>query len=285
MNSDANAMNEGECGAGWVKGMAAVSLFLGITLGMVTGQAHDTWLQPERFAATPGATLMLDLTSADGFVGFETAIKPERVARTVGRMGAVELKFGVVVSAERTLRFPVTVTRPGGAVVGVELTSRLLELEPGKIETYFREIHASDELREVWAAVPAPRRWRENYAKHTKTFVRVGEPAAEDRAWAEPLGLVLEIVPERDPTMLREGDALPVRVLRGGQPLAGFVLGYVSSGETREHVAVTDAEGRATARLDAKGAWLVHGTDLRRVTGADDREWESDFTTMVVEVR
>jgi hypothetical protein len=64
----------------------------------------------------------------------------------------------------------------------------------------------------------------------------------------------------------------------------GFVLGYVSAGETREHVAVTDVDGRATAKLDTKGAWLVHGTDLRRVT-APDREWESDFTTMVVEVR
>jgi uncharacterized GH25 family protein len=111
------------------------------------------------------------------------------------------------------------------------------------------------------------------------------EPAAEERAWAEPLGLALEIVPERDPTTLRVGDALPVRVLRGGQPLAGFALGYVSSGETREHVAVTDAEGRATAMLDVRGTWLVHGTDLRRAVGAIDREWESDFTTMVVAVR
>ena len=247
-------------------------------------RAHDTWLQPERFAATPGATLGLDLTSADGFVGFETAIKPERVARTLGRLGDGEVKLGPAAATERTLRFPVTLTQPGVAVLGLELKPRLLELEAEKIETYFREIHAGDELRETWAAVPEPRRWRESYVKNVKTFVRVGEPAAGERAWAEPLGLALEIVPERDPTALREGEVLPVRVLRGGQPLAGFVLAYVSAGETREHVAVTDAEGRASAVLDARGAWLVHGTDLRRATAAD-REWDSDFTTMVVEVR
>jgi hypothetical protein len=50
-------------------------------------------------------------------------------------------------------------------------------------------------------------------------------------------------------------------------------------------VAVTDAEGRATAMLDVRGTWLVYGTDLRRAAGAIDREWDSDFTTMAVEVR
>lgn len=247
-------------------------------------RAHDTWLQPERFAVTPGAMLAFDLTSSDGFVGFQTAIKPERVARMVARLGGAELTPGALAATEKTLRFPVTVGRPGVMVMGIELKARLLELEPDKIETYLREIHASDELREAWTAVPAPRRWRESYVKHAKTFVRVGEPAAEERAWAEPLGLALEIVPERDPTALKEGDALPVRVLKGGKPLAGFALGYVSAGETREHVAVTDADGRATATLDARGVWLVHGTELRRVVAAD-REWESDFTTMVVEVK
>jgi hypothetical protein len=252
-----------------------------VTAGL---RGHDTWLQPERFAVTPGAMLAFDLTSSDGFVGFQTAIIPERVARVAARLGGAELTAGALTATEKTLRFPVTVGRPGVMVVAVELKPRLLELEPDKIETYLREIHASDELREAWAAVPAPRRWRESYVKYAKSFVRVGEPPAEERAWAEPLGLALEIVPERDPTALKEGDALPVRVLRGGKPLAAFALGYVSAGETREHVAVTDADGRATATLDARGVWLVHGTDLRRVMAAD-REWESDFTTMVVEVR
>jgi uncharacterized GH25 family protein len=207
------------------------------------------------------------------------------VARVVGRLGGAELKPGVTEPTDRTLRLAVTLTRPGVAVLGVELKPRDLELAPEKIETYFREIHAGDELRERWAAVPEPKKWRERYVKNAKTFVRVGEPAAEERTWAEPLGLALEIVPERDPTTVKEGEALPVRVLRGGKPLAGFLLGYVSAGETREHVAMTDADGRASAKLDARGVWLVHGTDLRRTESNLEREWESDFTTMVVEVK
>lgn len=247
-------------------------------------RGHDTWLQPERFAATPGAVLAFDLTSADGFNGPDTAIKPERVARAVGRLGGVEISIAAPTPAEKSLRFSATFTRPGIAVLGVALQPRPLELASEKIELYFREIHASEELRAAWAAVPEPRRWRESYVKHAKTFVRVGEPAAGDRAWVEPLGLALEIVPERDPTALQAGEEFPVRVTKNGAPFAGFMLAFVSAGETREHVVVTDAEGRASAPLDARGAWLVHGTDLRRSTTAG-LEWESDFTTMVVEAR
>jgi uncharacterized GH25 family protein len=164
------------------------------------------------------------------------------------------------------------------------LKPKLLDLAPEKIELYFTELHADAALRAVWAAVPEPRKWRELYVKNTKTFVRVGEPPASDRAWAEPIGQRLEIVPERDPTTLRVGDDLSVRVLREGKPLAGFTVGFVAAGEKSEHVMKTDAEGRAHAVLDTAGAWLVHGTDLRRVKHAE-REWESDFTTMVVEAK
>lgn len=65
-------------------------------------------------------------------------------------------------------------------------------------------------------------------------------------------------------------------------PVAGFALGLVSTGETREPVVVTGAQGRARAMPDAAGPRLVYGTDWRRST-EPDVEWESDFVTMVVE--
>ena len=49
-----------------------------------------------------------------------------------------------------------------------------------------------------------------------KTFVRVGESGA-DRSWEQPVGIALEIVPAKDPTALRAGDELTVR-LRSESP-------------------------------------------------------------------
>lgn len=246
-------------------------------------EAHDTWLMPERFMATPGATLRFDLTSASGFTGPELAIKPERVERTFCRLGGEVSELTVAGLGEKSLGFTATFSRPSVAVVAVDLKPRILELSPEKIELYFREIHAGEALRAVWAASPEPRRWRERYLKHTKTFVRIGEPRAEETGWAQPVGAALEIVPERNPSILKVGDVLSVLVLGAGVPMPGFAVGFVAAGELREHVVFTDKDGRAQAALDAPGAWLIHGTDLRRAASGE-WEWESDFTTMTVNV-
>ena len=246
--------------------------------------AEDTWLQAERLAATPGATGRFSLTSAAEFNGAETAIKAEGVARVACVLGGEQVALEVTGEGERALDFAAAWRRPGVAVALVELKPLVRELAAEAVERYFREIHAGEALRAEWAAVPEPRRWRERAVKSAKCFARVGEPAAEERAWAAPVGAALEIVPERDPTALRVGDELPVRVLRRGAPAAGLALSYVAAGETREYVVFTDAEGRARARLDVAGAWIVRGVELRRVSEAE-LEWESDFATMMVEVR
>ena len=65
---------------------------------------------------------------------------------------------------------------------------------------------------------------------------------------------------------------------------AGLEPAGGATGATGAVTVTTDGDGRASAPVDAAGVWRVHGTDLRRVTAAD-REWASDLTTMVVDVR
>ena len=104
-----------------------------------------------------------------------------------------------------------------------------------------------------------------------------------DSSWARPIGLGLELVPERDPTALVAGDTLPVRVLKGGSPLAGFVIGARHAGATTATFFSADANRRARVLLPTSGQWLLAGTDLRR-TSKPNLEWESDFTTMTLAV-
>jgi hypothetical protein len=94
-------------------------------------------------------------------------------------------------------------------------------------------------------------------AAYAKAVVRVGE--ATDESWREPVGLGLEIVPLADPTRLRAGGALAVRVLEDGRPLAGLPLRAIRSGRTPSSV-TTDASGEATLALDAGGPWLIAGS-------------------------
>jgi uncharacterized GH25 family protein len=73
------------------------------------------------------------------------------------------------------------------------------------------------------------------------------------------VGQALELVPEVDPTALRAGDTLRVRLLgAGGVPEAGAPVALVRPGAAPGGLAArTDALGRAAFRVPAAGPWMV----------------------------
>lgn len=245
--------------------------------------AHDTWLLARSTSVQPGSSVTLDLTSGMAFPANETAIKPERVGRAGLRLAGETTELNDRRSAASSLQLTVKPSKPGIAALWVALAPNSIELKPDQVKEYLEEVGASDAVRRAWAEAPEPRRWREVYVKHTKTYVRVGQLEA-DRSWAEPVGLGLEIVPEKDPTTLRPGDDLPIRVLRGGQPLAAFSVAIVREGESKGTMKTTDAEGRATFKLTKAGRWLLRATDVRR-SAKPEADWESDFTTLTLDAR
>lgn len=245
--------------------------------------AHDTWLLARHSQVQPGASVILDLTSGMAFPALDYAIKPDRVARASVRLAGKTFSIKNRNPAAHSLRFSAPLPELGIATVWVELAPKSLELTPPQVKEYLDEIGASAEIRSSWETAAQPRHWRETYTKHAKTFVRVGPPRA-DPSWAEPAGMTLEIVPEKDPTLLHPGDELPVRVLRQGKPFPSFPVGLVREGDPHGTLQHTDAAGRATFRLDRAGRWLLRATDLRR-SSKPAMDWESDFTTLTFQVQ
>lgn len=131
-------------------------------------------------------------------------------------------RFKVRSRGKEALRLQAPLAVEGVAVAFVSLRPQALELKPAQVEEYLAEIGERERVGAEWQR--GPRKWREVYRKHAKTFLRVGQAAGGPGAWNDPVGLDLEIVPERDPTLLQPGDALSVVVLRSGQPMSGFTL-------------------------------------------------------------
>ncbi len=257
-------------------------MILGLALSL-PALGHDTWLLARSSAVQPGAPVTLDLTSGMAFPANETAIKPDRVARAAVRLAGETSDLKDRRAAAKSLQFTARLPKPGVATVFVELAPKSIDLKPDQVKHYLDEIGASAELRRAWQEMPEPRRWRELYSKHAKAYVRVGEPEG-DRSWAEPVGMGLEIVPEKDPTALRPGEDLPVRVLRNGAPFTSFSVGLVRQGDAHGVLKTTDDQGRATFPIGQAGRWLLRATDVRRST-KPEADWESDFTTLTFEVR
>jgi uncharacterized GH25 family protein len=242
-------------------------------------RAHDTWLAGPASVA-PGALAHFDLTSSGAFPAPDYAIEGGRVARSLCRASGRDVGLLVGARGKHALRLSARIDAPGVAVCGVALGPRTLDLQPGEVEHYLEEIGASLAAGPSWKAQAEPRRWRETYVKHAKAFARAG--ASADESWREPLALGLEIVPLADPTRLRAGATLEVRLLKAGQPLGGLPLRATHPGKPAAF-ATTGEDGRASFVLDAPGPWLLAGTELRP-SATRPSEWESDFTTLFLDV-
>jgi hypothetical protein len=255
--------------------------FVFAALGLaVTAHAHDTWLRPLAAEAPVGGTLRAHLTSGMQFPVLEYAVLRPRIARADVRLAGVVTKVASFQPAKRSLTLAAPVPQAGIATLALALAPKRLTLDEAHVAEYLEEIGMTESILPIWRALPATRRWAETYRKLAKTFVRVGDPAAPDASGQEPAGLPLEIVPESDPTGLHAGDALGVRLLKDGAALPSLAIAAVHDGHRT--LVTTDAEGRARFTLAGAGPWLFAATELRR---RPDGEWDSDFTTMAVEVK
>ena len=258
------------------------SVTFGVLL-IVSARAHDTWLLPDRFEVAPKTLVTLDLTSGMAFPALETGPKRERVEAARCRLAGRTFEISDMVAGPKSLVLKSELPDAGVATLWVKLPPKSIELKPAEVQEYLAEIDAPASLKKEWAEMKEPRRWRELYTKHPKTFVRVGE-AKGDRSWAEPVGMELEIIPEKDPTGLRVGEELPVRVLKGGAPHKDFALNALPAGETKGETKRTDADGRVVFRFEKAGQWLLRGTDVRKSV-KPDTDWESDFATLTLPVK
>ncbi|MCI0348416.1 MAG: DUF4198 domain-containing protein [Acidobacteriales bacterium] len=123
---------------------------------------------------------------------------------------------------------------------------------------------------------------RELYSRYSKVIAGKADAHAV-------LGHTLEIVLEKDPAAMKPGEALPVRVLFKGKPLADAQVAAVYAGaKLKGHkfpVATrTDSEGRAALTLDRAGPWCARLIHMLPAVDDPDVDWRSFFATVTFTV-
>ena len=164
---------------------ASIALLAAIAGASTVASAHDTWLLPSSLRVAVGQTVALNLSSGEAFPNDDFAIDPKRVTRTVVRLSDASAPLGESHTGAKELQYTWKPKTAGVATIAIELMPKVLTLTPDKVEEYFLDINADANLRATWAKIPSPKKWRESYSKHAKTFVRVGDPGA-DASWANP---------------------------------------------------------------------------------------------------
>ncbi|MFG0315769.1 MAG: DUF4198 domain-containing protein [Planctomycetota bacterium JB042] len=261
--------------------LAAVAL-LGLAARL---PAHDFWIEPERFRTAPGERTEVALLVGHGAEVTPFARRAERIVRFdhVDRTGTRPIP-----GLEGRHPAGLAVPRDGGpSWVVYRSTRAFLTLPAERFEPYLREegLEKVIALRADRGDAGAP--GREAYSRCCKALL--GTPGPDDAAFvARPVGLALELVPERDPRLPGADSGLPLRLLRDGRPVEGarVDLHPLRPGELGDPVATarTDADGRVRLSASGPGRWLVASVDMAEAAADVDADWESVWTTLAFEI-
>lgn len=124
---------------------------------------------------------------------------------------------------------------------------------------------------------------RERYSRRAKALIQVGPATPANQGFAtRPIGLKLEIVPERSPYALGATRILPVHVLYNGRRLSNATVKLTNLGADERPVAVmiTNRAGRAQFRVPATGAWLLNVVWSEPVRGDPKVDFDTTFSSL-----
>ena len=260
-----------------------------LSIASTLANAHDTWIWPVQRTVQPGVTMNFEMTSSDTFPLPDSAIRPERIAKSACRQDGMQFQLTPVPPAKvvgvqpKLLALTALPPREGSVICWSQLYAKILDLDLKKVEIYLNDIDASAEIRAAWESTPKPKRWIESYTKNSKVIIPVAAKTTAASKVAPPVGLALEFVPEVDLSTGVFEKTLPVLVLRDGKPLAGLSVALTSERGILTKRVRTDKAGRAIFDAPTEGRWMLSATDLRLVNKTKSI-WESQFSTLVFEV-
>jgi uncharacterized GH25 family protein len=260
--------------------------------------AHDFWLVPNALAFAAGGPLEVLGQSGTKFPSSDGPTQPAQVAeaRIVGPSS--DERIGDLAVSGKSLMLRHKPAKAGQYVVGVALVSRSARTTPARLQRYI-VLEGAPELAAKYekdGTYPKMDSVTQLSAKYAKTIVEVGSNGP--RAFDKVLGHALEIVPLSDPSRLKVGDSVGVRLLLHGKPVANVHLragsappaavrgdsaALAAAAASPGQVIVTGADGVAKLRISDPGLWNVRTLYAAPMAGMPEH-WEAFFATIVFSV-
>ena len=265
--------------------MRKASFLIVAALAAASASAHDLWLQPASYWLQAGGSVPMSVLIGHGQNRENWGVRSDRIIllRSMGPDGRVTNLMPLVrpntAAPAVALRFP----QPGTHIVAMQSNHSPSDLPAARFNEYLKEEGLTPAIvhRQRTGANGKP--GREIYSRRAKALIQVGkvDPKAPSPA-TKRLGLALEIVPERDPYRLAAGEALPIRVINNGRPLAGALvkLTNLDADEKPFATQITDGAGRAPFNVPRRGKWLLNVVWTRPIAGNASADYDTTFSSL-----
>lgn len=253
-----------------------------LVLALVTFvQAHEFWMQPDKFVYIPGEKLLVGFKVGENFMGEPWNLKVDRIARLELRQLTKSTSLlGIVRDTTKNGEITIPLTDGGTHMVLLQSKNSFIELEAEKFNDYLKEDGLDDiyALRKKTNTLNVPS--REFYARYSKLLVQVG--GHTDETFKLVAGFPIEIIPERNPYDLKRGDAVRFKILFEGKPIFGAKVKVWNRFDNRTTIQniYTEKDGMIETHISNPGRWMVSVVKMvpSKQEGA---EWQSYWGSLV----
>ena len=264
--------------------MRSLLPLLALVVWLPALSAHDYWILPKTFTPEVGKGVVLRMYVGDRFEAESERPFDKKVTLKFVHRSAVGEKDLTKGAKEGVPLGEITPTEAGLHTVILERDSRTITLAAKKFTAYLKEESLGAILadREKRGETGSP--GRERYWRSLGVIVRAGDKGG---APGKPFGQRLELVPLADPTALKAGETLELRLLFQGKPLAGATVSALRREADKVvcRQTVSDAGGKVSFRFDKGGTWLIRTLHMRRAVDDADADWESFWCSLTFAVR
>ena len=248
--------------------------------------AHDLYFLPPSFRLQPGEKIRIAFHNGDAFPESETNAPIERIrnAQAMSKTGSTPIT-GLRKSGKEVLG-EAAVPGSGDVILSARTVPNFIQMEPTKFEAYLKEEGLDHALR--WRSEHGQSKLpgKERYSKYVKALMFSGEPSS---FFDHVVGFVIEIIAESNPSLLKPGEKLPIRVQFRGKPVVGLAVESAVAplvGQAKVTVVgKTDKGGRVSVPITHRGRWRIHTMVMERCAEQAAADWESFWATLTFENR
>lgn len=248
-------------------------------------QAHEFWMQPDRFSLPVRGEVELALRVGENFTGDPVGFgRPMAESlRWFSQSGEVALTAQLPDNLNQD-SVALAFERPGAQLVVLDTRPFTITLSADTFNAYLREEGLERVMAQRQAAGQDAHPGRERYRRHVKTLLSVG--GQSDASFGVRAGQTLEIVPLTDPQRLQPGGALALQVLFNGQPLPGALVKVWNQRGAQLNVlrTRTDATGRSTTTLPWSGVWMASVVHMVPTTDNQGWDWDSHWGNLTFDM-
>lgn len=255
---------------------AAVLLVTAFVAATTPLRAHDFWIEPSTFHPDRGEVVALSLRVGQHFVGDAVPRTGDLIEQFLVRQDGRDEEVSGVEG-----RDPAGFIRAGRETAVVAYRSRpaFIEMPAQKFEAYLRDEGLDHVLATRRARGQATQPGREYFIRFAKSLLG---GARESGAITRPVGLDLELIPDRDPTV--QPGPFRGRLLYRSQPTAGvLVVAMPKANPSMRLQAKTDSHGAFVLPLAGGGVWLIKAVHMVPAGWFSRAEWQSLWASLTFE--